>query len=159
MGKYQQHLLNVYQIPVQRALLDLCPRGHSPRTVPECAETSNCTLSPKGSPWLTTEGSQGRVKGKYPSSLTLWQGHGLPRFPESPWGPVLQVPRYNLIHDTRSAGCLPSPASPSYSPGSASWDHLQINLLYLHLCFWGSQHKATRCCVYRLYVYLCPLSQ
>ena len=93
MGKYQQDLFSVYQIQVQQAPLDLCPRGHSPRMVPECAET--CTLSPKGSPWRTTEGNQ-RVKGKYPSSLTLWQGHGLPCFPESPWGPVLQVPHSTI---------------------------------------------------------------
>ena len=29
MGKYQQHLFNIYQISVQRALLHLCPCGYS----------------------------------------------------------------------------------------------------------------------------------
>lgn len=47
MGKYQQHLYNIYHVPGQQAPLDLCPRGHSALAVPEPAKNCNSTPQPR----------------------------------------------------------------------------------------------------------------
>lgn len=140
MGKYQQHLFNIYQTSVQRTLLDLCPCGHS-------WFQNVLYLLPQGQPLANPQLPR--------CLLRAWSAH----FPESPRA---DAPDAVVRSDTHTppphAVCLP-PISPSSSPGSVSWDHLQTNRLYLHLCFWESPHKATRYSVYKLHVHLHSFSQ
>lgn len=114
MGKYQQHLFNIYHVPGQQAPLDLCPWGHSAVAVPERAKNCNCTPQPRAALGQTRWELEGqRINTLVPYLLVrAWSSS----FPGFPWGLVPQVP--TAVPDTQHTQCwLPSlPVSPTCTP-------------------------------------------
>lgn len=98
MGKYQQHLFNIYQISVQWAQLNLCPCGYS--------WFQNAVPSPPTALGQQQSGVR-RVRGKSPAPSLFVEGMVWP-ISQSPLGLVLQIPRCDLdTHFPHHAVCLP----------------------------------------------------